>query len=109
MNTVLNNVNQLVIVAIIALAIISAIIFVLSTKHQTTGFTSVTLAQMSVITVAVQEDETTRLMDRYAISYENNLYVWGAKSFSTLEDAINTAEAFIDTISVDYRLPIQAF
>jgi uncharacterized protein YpmS len=109
MNTVLNNINQLVIVAIIALAIISAVIFVLATKHQTTGFTTITPEQMTQITVVVQEDETNRLMDRYAISYENHQYVWGAKSFSTLEDAINTAEAFIDKISVDFRLPIQAF
>jgi signal transduction histidine kinase len=109
MNTLLNNPNQIFIVAIIAVAIIAAVVFVLSSKHRIAAIEPISIIQIPQKIITAQEDETTRLMDRYSICFENNQYVWGAKSFNTLADAINTAEAFIDKISVDFRLPIQAF
>ena len=109
MNTVLEHLNQFALIAIIALAIIIAVLYVLNTKHKTTTIEPVVRPQMFQIAVAAVEEDKTSIMDKYAICFENNQYVWGTKSFKTLEDAINNAEAFIDRISVDYRLPIQAF
>jgi hypothetical protein len=133
MNTLLNNVNLLIaIIAVLTAAglltayiaykkgysflvwfgygstlIIIALIHVFILKPHATTIEPIAFTPTPRVTVAVEDK--TGLMEKYAIFYENNQYVWGSKSFNTLDEAISTADAFIDTISVDVRLPIEAF
>jgi hypothetical protein len=109
MNTVLNNLNQLIVIAIVTIAIIAAVVYVLTVKHRSNSIETTAIAKMPQIRVADLEDDRNRLMAKYAISCDNNRFVWGLHTFDTLEDAVKSADAFVDKISVDFRLPIQAF
>ena len=106
MNTLLNNLNQLVVIVIVTIAIIAAVVYVLTHKNHSNSVVTTSIPQ---IRVAAVEDDKAGLMNKYAIACENNRFVWGSHSFDTLEEAVRAAEEFVDRISVDFRLPIQAF